>query len=93
MFFYSLQANAVMLVYLVLFAVKTWALVDAILRPPQGFVATDRLTKQAWLWLLGITLAAHLLLPSLVLNLIGTVAALVYLLDVKPAIAEITRRR
>lgn len=93
MFFYSLQANLMSLVYLVLFGVKMWALVDAILRPTQAYVAADKLTKPAWLWILGLSLASHLLLANLTVMLIGTVASFVYLLDVKPALASITRRR
>lgn len=93
MFFYSLQANLGSLVYLVLFGVKMWALVDAILRSGPAYVAADKLTKTAWLWILGLTLASHVLLANMTVMLIGTVAAFVYLLDVKPALASITRRR
>ncbi|MCX6396627.1 MAG: DUF2516 family protein [Propionibacteriales bacterium] len=93
MFFYSLQANLASLVYLVLFGVKMWALVDAILRTAPAYVAADKLTKPAWLWILGLTVASHVLLANLTVSLIGTVAAFVYLLDVKPALVAVTRRR
>lgn len=93
MLFYNLQANVVTLVYLVLLGVKMWALIDALLRPAQAYVAADKLTKTAWLWILGLTLAAHLLLGSLLFGLVGTVAAFVYIVDVKPALAALTRRR
>jgi hypothetical protein len=91
--FYNLQTNVITLVYLVLLGVKMWALIDALLRPAQAFVAADKLTKTAWLWILALTLAAHLLLSSLIFGLVGTVAAFVYILDVKPAVAALTRRR
>ena len=72
-----------------------WALVDAILRPPQAFLTTDKQTKTAWLWILGLTVATHLLFPypTATLSLIGDVAAFVYILDVKPALVSVTRRR
>jgi hypothetical protein len=80
-------------VSLVLLAVKLWALVDASLRNPQAFPAVDKLTKTAWLWILGLAFVADLVLPNMLLMLAGTVAAFVYLLDVRPAIASVTRRR
>lgn len=83
------------LIVLALLGVKMWALVDAILRPAQAFVATDKQTKTAWLWILGLSLVAHIVFPypTAFLSLAGTVAAFVYILDVKPALAAITRRR
>ncbi|MCZ4498656.1 MAG: hypothetical protein JWQ74_1209 [Marmoricola sp.] len=93
MLFYDLQANVLSLIFLALLAVKMWAMVDAVLRPTQAYLAADKLTKAGWLWILGLTLAAHIVLGSLMLNLIGTVAAFVYLLDVKPALLAVTRRR
>ena len=78
-----------------LLVVKLWALVDAILRPAQAYLAADKQTKTAWLWILGLTVVAQFLQPTAtgILSLLGTVAAFVYLLDVKPALAELTQRR
>jgi uncharacterized membrane protein len=92
-FFYSLQANVVSLVFLGVLIAKMWALIDAILRPAPAYPAADKQTKTAWMWILGLTLAAHVLIPSFLLMLAGTVAAFVYLLDVRPALAAVTRRR
>lgn len=79
---------------LIVFVAQAWAFIDAVSRRPDAFVAADKLTKQAWLIILGLALAAHMLIwsPISILNLIGTVAALVYLLDVRPAIRSLTRR-
>lgn len=93
MFFYSLQTNFITLVYFVLLFVKMWAMVDAVLRPPQAYLAADKQTKTAWMWILGLTLGAHIFIPSFTLMLIGTVAAFVYIVDVKPALSAVTRRR
>jgi hypothetical protein len=81
--------------FLVLAAVKAWALIDAVARPTPAFPAADKLTKPAWLWILGLGLVAHIVFASPIglLSIAGTVAAFVYLLDVRPAVASLTRRR
>lgn len=89
----SLTNDLTSVVFLVLLAVKMWAMVDGLLRTAQAYVAADKLTKTAWMWILGLTLASHILLANLTVMLIGTVAAFVYLLDVKPALVAVTRRR
>lgn len=79
---------------LVVFVAQAWAFIDAVSQRPDAYVAASKLTKQAWLIILGLALAAHMLFwdPLHVLNLIGTVAAIVYLVDVRPAIRSLTRR-
>lgn len=81
--------------YLALLTVKVWAFVDALTRSAQAYVAAGKLTKQAWMLILGLTLASTLLFRSTfgLLSIAGTVAAFVYLLDVRPALASVTRRR
>lgn len=71
---------------LALLALKLWALVDACLRPPAAFPAAGKLTKLAWIAILA---AAVLLGGASVLSLfglLGIVAAVVYLVDVRPAV-------
>lgn len=78
---------------LALTLVKLFGFVDAALRPAQGYTAADKLTKQAWLLILGLMLLADLLLGGFgLLGFIGIVAALVYLVDVRPKVAAVTRR-
>ena len=91
---FALQSGFLMVVSLVLFAAQAWAFIDAVSRPAQAFVAADKLTKQAWLIILGVALAAHMLLwnPIGILNLAGAVAAIVYLVDARPAMRGLTRR-
>ena len=83
-----------LLVAYALLAVKAWALVDAATRRPDAFVATDKLTKPAWLIILGLAVVANLLFlnPVGFLNLAGIVAAIVYLVDARPALRSVTRR-
>jgi len=71
---------------LALLALKLWALVDACVRPAAAFQAAGKLTKLAWIAILA---AAVLLGAASVLSLFGlvaVVAAIVYLVDVRPAL-------
>jgi uncharacterized membrane protein len=90
---FELEYTVMNFITLALLVIKLWALVDAVLRPAEAFSAADKLTKTAWLWILGLAFAADVVLPSMILMLAGTVAAFVYLLDVRPAVASLTRRR
>ncbi len=88
--------NAVMAVItLVVFVLQGWAFLDAVSRRPDAFVAGDKLTKPAWLIILGLALLAHLLIwnPISILNLAGTIAAIVYLVDVRPVLRSLTGPR
>ena len=73
-------------------ALAVWALVDALVRPAVGYVATGKLTKPAWL---GITALAALVLyyvgPMSFLGLPAVIAAVVYLVDVRPAVRGLRR--
>ena len=76
-----------------LVALELWAFIDALIRPSAAYAAADKLTKQAWLLILGLAVASTLLLGSTILLLASIVATFVYLLDVKPALISVTRRR
>jgi uncharacterized protein DUF2516 len=74
--------------WVILLGVKLFALCDALFRKDALFVAADKQNKAFWLLLLLVFLALHILLqdPKHILNLIGTVAAFVYLADVRPTL-------
>ena len=76
------------------FIAQAFAFMDATTQRPDAYVATDKLTKKAWLIILGLSLVAHLLIwhPFSLFNLVGIIAALVYLVDVRPALRAITSR-
>jgi len=92
---FSAPSLILSLVTLVVFVMQAWAFIDAVSRRPDAFVAADKLTKQAWLIILGLALAAHMLIwnPLSFLNLIGTVAGIVYLVDARPALRAVTGPR
>jgi hypothetical protein len=72
---------------------SVWAFVDALVRPATAYVAAGKLTKPAWV---GITAIAAVLLylmhgPLSFLGLPAVVAAVVYLVDVRPAVRGMRR--
>jgi hypothetical protein len=92
---FQIQNAFMMIATLLVFIVQAWAFVDAVSHRPEAFVAADKLTKPAWLIILGIALVAHMLIwsPVSFLNLIGAVAAIVYIVDARPALRAVTGRR
>jgi len=74
-------------------ALAAWAFVDALIRPATAYVAAGKLTKPAWV---GITAAAAIVLylmngPLSFLGLPAVIAAIVYLVDVRPAVRGMRR--
>jgi hypothetical protein len=78
---------------LVLLALKAFALVDAAVRPGNAYAAADKLQKNFWLIVLGLAVVWNVIFPNPlgILNLIGLVAAIVYVVDVRPAVKAIGR--
>ncbi len=89
----TVESWVLLLLYVVLLAVKLWALVDALLHKDESYVAADKQNKAFWLLLLVIFFALQFLLrdPRQILNLIGTVVAFVYLADVRPTLRAMRR--
>lgn len=91
----QLQGLVLLAVTLVLLSVKIFALVTALGFSPQHYQAADKLTKPAWVAILGLGVAANVLLlgnPIGLLNLAFTIAAFVYLADVRPALRGLHQR-
>ena len=73
------------LIGLAMLAVKVWALIDAAIRPERAYVAADKGKKVYWV----VGLALAVLLGGVgILGIAGLVGAIVYLVDVRPAIRE-----
>jgi hypothetical protein len=88
-------SSAIMaIVSLGMFVAQAVAFVDALTHPKEAYVAGDKLTKQGWCIILGLALVAHMLIwsPLSLFNLVGIVAAIVYLVDVRPTLRSLTRR-
>ena len=65
-----------------------WAFVDALVRPAAGYVAAGKLTKPGWAAILGLAVLVIFLTrtPLSFLGLPAVIAAIVYLVDVRPAV-------
>jgi hypothetical protein len=77
--------GAFIVIHVVIALVKLFALIDAAAKPAGAFVYAEKQTKKFWLVVLVIALATTLLG---FLSIVGLVAALVYLLDVRPAVTR-----
>ncbi|HSS68282.1 MAG TPA: DUF2516 family protein [Nocardioidaceae bacterium] len=93
-FVFNLESLVLFVSWWVLLGVKVFAVLDALIRKDAFYVAAEKQNKAFWLLLLIVFLALHLILPSVLnpLNLIGTVAALVYLADVRPVLRTMHHR-
>ena len=92
---FGFQSGLLLVVELALLAVKVFAFVNSLLWSSESYPAAGKLTKPAWSIILGLGVVVQIVFPGLInlLNLVFTIAALVYLADVRPALASLTRRR
>ncbi|MBA0053817.1 DUF2516 family protein [Streptomyces sp. AJS327] len=87
----NFQFGMWLIIDVVLIGLAVFTFVDALLRREDAFRAADKQTKPMWLILLGVTLAVNLLLPGMfILKIIGAVATIVYAVDVRPALKQVT---
>ena len=88
----SLAAWLALALSVVLIGVKGFCFADALRYSAAHYPAAGKRTRSLWLVLLGLTLVVALISwanPLGLLNLIGTVIALVYLFDVRPALQQV----
>lgn len=80
------------LLLLALLVFKVFAFVDALIRPAAAFVAAEKLTKVVWLIFLGLAALADALWGGVtsILTIVGTIAAVVYMVDVRPAVRQLS---
>jgi hypothetical protein len=77
--------GAFLVIFFGMILVKLFALIDAASRSAAAYTYHDKKTKQFWLIVLALALVSTFLG---FLSVIGLVAALVYLVDVRPALAN-----
>lgn len=87
--------NVLNLLLLALFCFKVFVFVDAAIRPAAAYVAAGKLTKVAWLLILGIGAVYDLKWGSFLsfLTIIGAAAAIIYMVDVRPAVRQLSGRK
>ncbi|MER5712356.1 MULTISPECIES: DUF2516 family protein [unclassified Streptomyces] len=66
------------------------ALVFAAMAREDAYRAAEKQTKKFWLIILGINIALNLLVPMLFLQIAGLIAAIVFMVDVRPALAQVS---
>lgn len=91
----NFEMGVLLIVELVLLAVKLFAFVNSLMWSAEHYSAAGKLTKPAWTIILGLGVVVQVVLgggPIGLLNLVFTIAAFVYLADVRPALANLTRR-
>jgi hypothetical protein len=91
---FRIEDQIQLVLWVVLLGVKIFALADAMIRKDALYVAADKQNKAFWLVMLGVFLVLHIVIqgPLHILNLIGTVAAFVYLADVRPTLQSMHQR-
>ena len=93
---FDLESTVMLVVALAMLVVKLFAFISSLLWSAEAYQAAGKLTKPAWTIILGLGVAVEIVLPGGpigLLNLAFLIAALVYLADVRPALASLTRRR
>jgi Protein of unknown function (DUF2516) len=91
----GLDGMIILILWAILLAVKAFALIDCVRRPADYFPFIGRQTKLLWVALTAISLLAGLA-PSLTMSIFGiagTIISLIYLLDIRPKMIEITGRK
>jgi hypothetical protein len=88
----SFDGIVLLALYYATLALTVWAFADAVIRPAAGYVAAGKLTKPAWA---GITALAAVIIylqgPMTFLGLPAVIAAVVYLVDVRPTVRGVQR--
>ena len=76
-----------------LLGIKVFALVDALRYSNNQYVSAGKRSRTLWLALTALALAFHLITGVLSLpNIAGTIASIVFLVDVRPALQQVSGR-
>jgi hypothetical protein len=82
-----------LLIWVALLGVKVFALVDALRYSNDQYVSAGKRSRTLWLVLTGLSLAFHLITDVLnLVSLAGTIASIVYIVDVRPALQQVSGR-
>lgn len=90
----SLAGLIILVLQVIAIAGAGFALFHAVRQPSEAFPAVDKLTKPVWLGILIAALLVLILFGAVgLLGIIAVVAVCVYLVDVRPRVEEVQRRR
>ena len=85
----DLAGVIIMALTLVVLVAGVYSFVHAAMQRPDAYTAADKLSKPAWLAILGISILLLLLFRGVLGAAIAAVAAGVYLVDVRPTILDV----
>lgn len=88
----ELQNGVMVLIHLALLVVTLFAFISSLLYPAEAYRAAAKWSKQGWSILLGVAAFLPLVISLGLIQIALTVAALVYLADVRPALSSLRRR-
>jgi hypothetical protein len=82
-----------LVIWVALLGIKVFALIDALRYTNNQYVSAGKRSRTLWLVLTGLSLAFHLITNVLdLVSLAGTIASIVYLVDVRPALQQVSGR-
>ena len=88
------MATVMLLITLAALALVVFDFVDAAIRPSEAYVAAGKLTKPAWLAIVGVSTVVVWMWGLIsFFGIPAIVALLVYLVDVRPALRGVTGGR
>ena len=90
---FAVEGTILLVVFFVLLVVKIYAFGSSLLFSAEAYQAAGKLTKPAWCIILGLGVVLQMIgSPIGLLSIVFTIAAFVYLADVRPALSGLRRR-
>ncbi|MCX4915551.1 DUF2516 family protein [Streptomyces sp. NPDC060011] len=78
------------LIFTAMLVLAVVALVMAAVARDDAYRAAEKQNKMFWLIILGVTVAVNLLVPMLFLQIAGLIATIVFFVDVRPALRQVS---
>jgi hypothetical protein len=89
----SITGYISLLIWTALLGVKVFAFIDSLRYSNKHYVSAGKRSRTLWLTLTSLSLAFHLITdPVSLLNIAGTIASIIYLVDVRPALQQVSGR-
>ena len=90
---FEIESYLTLVMMFVLLSVTIFAFINSLLYSAESYVAAGKLTKPTWNIILGLAVVLQLIPAGLfIVRIALIIAALVYLVDVRPALVGLRRR-
>ncbi len=90
---FAVESYLTLVMIFVLLAITIFAFINSLLYSAESYLAAGKLTKPAWNIILGLAVVLQLVPAGLfIVRVAMIIAALVYMVDVRPALAGLRRR-